>query len=88
MGNLRPELRSSYKSIQLIACVTSENLMKYGPELVLQRFIEDVNFLGTVNSTCSYYIRVHTHTQSTSVNMKWHFDEYFTCHQLMYVIII
>ena len=30
LGNLRPELRSTYKTTQLIACVSSNNIKKYG----------------------------------------------------------
>jgi len=46
LGNLRPELRSTQRSIQLIACVTSQNLEKYGFEAVLKPFIKDVNALA------------------------------------------
>ena len=48
LGNLRPELRSTQRSIQLIACVTSPILEKYGFEAVLRPFIDDVNTLATV----------------------------------------
>ena len=48
LGNLRPELRSTHRSIQLIACVTSPILEKYGFELVLKPFIEDINDLSVV----------------------------------------
>ena len=51
LGNLRPELRSTQRSIQLIACVTSQNLQKYGFEAVLEPFITDVNILATVSHT-------------------------------------
>ena len=40
LGNLRPELRSTQRSIQLIACVTSPILEKYGFEAVLRPFID------------------------------------------------
>lgn len=53
LGNLRPELRSTHHSIQLIACVTSKNLEKYGFAAVLAPFIEDVNILARV---CNTYI--------------------------------
>ena len=49
LGNLRPELRSTQRSIQLIACVTSPLLVKYGFESILKPFINDVNILATVS---------------------------------------
>ena len=49
LGNLRSELRSTQRSIQLIACVTSQLLVKYGFEAVLKPFIDDVNVLATVS---------------------------------------
>ena len=48
LGNIRPELRSTHRAIQLIACVTSPNLEKYGFEAVLRPFIQDVNTLREV----------------------------------------
>ena len=48
LGNIRPELRSMLKAIQLIACVTCNNLNKYGFEKILGPFIEDVNTLSEV----------------------------------------
>ena len=53
LGNLPPELRSTQWSIQLIVCVTSTNLEKYGFKAVLEPFIEDVNTLAEV--VCYYY---------------------------------
>lgn len=49
LGNLCPELRSTQRSIQLIACVSSPLLIKYGFEAVLKPFIDDVNILATVS---------------------------------------
>ena len=48
LGNLRPELRSTHRSIQLVACVTTPILKKYGFEAVLDPFIKDVNNLANV----------------------------------------
>lgn len=48
LGNIRPELRSTHRSVQLIACVTSKNLEKYGFAPVLRPFITDVNDLCRV----------------------------------------
>lgn len=48
LGNLRPELRSTQRAVQLIACVTSSHIKKYGFEPILRPFIEDVNELTKV----------------------------------------
>ncbi len=48
LGNLHPRLRSTLRSIQMIAVVTSSNLAKYGFEKVLQPFIRDANILSKV----------------------------------------
>lgn len=48
LGNLKPELRSTHRSIQLVACVTTPNLKKYSFQDVLQPFINDVNKLAKV----------------------------------------
>ena len=58
LGNIRPELRSTQRSIQLIACVTSNNLQKYGFEAVLKPFTEDVNTLATVSRTANELVHV------------------------------
>lgn len=50
LGNLRPELQSTHRAIQLIACVTTSNLKKYGFQDVLQPFINDVNILSQVTN--------------------------------------
>lgn len=39
LGNIAPNLRSTLKGMQLIACVTTENLEKYGFEMVLAPLI-------------------------------------------------
>ena len=49
LGNIRSELRSTHRAIQLIACVTSPNLNKYGFQDILRPFIEDVNLLREVS---------------------------------------
>ena len=48
IGNLRPELRSTHRAIQLVACVTSPCLKRYGFESILKPFIEDVKTLNQV----------------------------------------
>ena len=62
LGNIRPELRSTDRAIQLIiiACITSPNLEKYGFEAVLRPFIEDVNTLREVCIIVSYRITLFT----------------------------
>ena len=52
IGNLPPELRSSQRAIQLIACVTSPHIKEYGIQPILQPFIEDVNTLAQVHYRC------------------------------------
>ena len=54
LGNLRPELRSTHRAIQLIACVKSGILEKYGFQSILKPFIDDVNDLSTVISVQSF----------------------------------
>ena len=49
LGNIRPELRSTYKAIQLIACVSSKNIRNYGFNAILSPFIDEVNRLSTVS---------------------------------------
>ena len=48
LGNIDPKLRSSLKCIQLIACVTTENLEKYGFDMILKPFIQEANTLSKV----------------------------------------
>lgn len=48
VGEFETELRSTHNSIQLIACVTSKKLEKYGFPAVLAPFIEDINILARV----------------------------------------
>lgn len=50
IGNVEPRLRSSLRNIQLIACVTTPLLQKYGFEKVLRPFIDDANKLSNVSN--------------------------------------
>ena len=50
IANLRPELRSTQRCIQLISVVTSPVLNKYGFGEILKPFVKDVNKLCTVSS--------------------------------------
>ena len=54
LGNIRPELQSSHRVIQLVACVTTPNVMKYGYDAVLSPFIKDVNKLANVSCYVLY----------------------------------
>ena len=49
LGNIRPKLRSALRCTQLIACVTTPILNKYGFEMVLKPFIDEVNKLTEVS---------------------------------------
>ena len=48
LGNIHPKLRSVHRCTQLIACVTTPILEKYGFEMVLKPFIQDANRLSEV----------------------------------------
>ena len=50
LGNIRPSMRATLKTIQLIAAVTYPNLQQYGFEPVLKPFVEDVNKLSEVRA--------------------------------------
>ena len=52
LGNIRPQLQSTCRIVQLIACVECPTLGKYGFEKVLEPFIEDVNTLCDVCAMC------------------------------------
>lgn len=55
LGNLRPELRSTQRSIQLICCVESKHLEKYGFAAVLEPFVKDINTLADVRRCVIIY---------------------------------
>ncbi len=46
LGNLPPHLRSTQRSIQLLACASSRNIKQYGFEKVLEPFIKEINHLN------------------------------------------
>lgn len=50
LANLPPHLRSTQRSIQLIACGTSRDIKEYGFGNILQPFIDDINRLSEVRS--------------------------------------
>ena len=54
LGNIRPELRSIHRAVQLIACVESPVISQYGFEEILNPFIKDVNKLCTVSKLYVY----------------------------------
>ena len=49
IGNIDPALRSTLRCIQLVACVTTPILQKYGYEMILKPFIQDANKLFKVH---------------------------------------
>lgn len=64
IGNIEPKLRSSLKSIQLVACVTTPLLQMYGYEMVLKPFIHDVNLLSEAckeSRNRNYYAHAYMH---------------------------
>ena len=54
LGNLRPELRSTHRAIQLAICVPCPLIDKHGFQPILKPFIDDANVLSRVNN--SYYL--------------------------------
>ena len=48
LANLRPELRSTHRAIQLLICTPCSLLDKYGFQPILSPFINDVNVLAQV----------------------------------------
>ncbi len=48
LGNLSPYLRSQLKSIQLLAVATAPTIIKYGPDKVLETFMDDLKILEEV----------------------------------------
>ena len=49
LGNLKPYLRSSLDSIQLVAVLPSPILEKYGIDTVLEPFMSDLKKLESVS---------------------------------------
>ena len=77
LGNVRPELRSTLKAIQLIACVTCNNLNKYGFEKILNPFIENVNTLSEVRIYNINYIAeciCIAYIGWNHCECKWHYN--------------
>lgn len=48
VGNLPPQLRSTQRAIQLVACVTAPHIKEYGLQPILKPIIDDVNILAKV----------------------------------------
>ena len=76
LGNIRPKLRATLKTIQLIATVTYPNLKEYGFEPILKPFIDDVNELSEV-CICKFehniilYLTLFTLTDGILSSCKW-----------------
>ena len=49
LGNVRPQFRSSLKSIQLVSILKASYIQKYGINSVLQPFMNDVKLLEKVH---------------------------------------
>ena len=48
LGNLSPEYRSALKSIHLVAIAKSTVISKYGPNKILEPFMQDIKELEKV----------------------------------------
>ena len=48
LGNISPKHRSSLRSIQLMAILKSNDLQRYGPDKVLECFMNDIKILERV----------------------------------------
>lgn len=49
LGNLHPKYRSSLRTVQLLAVAESSVIEKYGSNVILKSFIDDVKELEQVN---------------------------------------
>ena len=56
LGNIRPVFRSNLQNIQLVAIAKSADIKKYGCDVLLQPFIDQINALGKVMIT---YVAMH-----------------------------
>ena len=45
LGNVRPQFRSTFKAIHLVAVVKHEDIEKYGINMFLTPFVEDLKTL-------------------------------------------
>ena len=87
LGNLRPELRSTYKTTQLIACVSSTNIKKYGFGPILDHFIKDINILSQVSFNCIYILISDYYRMGFLLSLmeeRLNFmDQYYFCRQIL-----
>ena len=51
LGNVRPQFRSSLKSIQLVSVMKASYIQKHGMNAILQPFMDDIKLLERVWST-------------------------------------
>ena len=49
LGNLSPKFRSSLSSIHLVSIAKSSVIQKYGPDKILEPFMDDITKLEKVN---------------------------------------
>lgn len=47
LANIYPEYRSKLKSIHFVAIVENKYLKKYGIDMILKPFIDELNLLGS-----------------------------------------
>lgn len=50
LGNVHPKYRSRLMCIQLLAVVKSSVLQQYGPDVVLEPFMDDIKTLESVSN--------------------------------------
>ena len=48
LGNISPKFRSSLRSIHLVSITKSSIIQKYGPDKILEPFMEDIKKLEEV----------------------------------------
>lgn len=72
LGNFRPELRPSLKSIQLVCIVKSTFIDKYGINTILEPFMKDIALLEKVHViemfiSCATCAQLHVHVLSLNL---------------------
>ena len=61
MGNLPPKLRSSLKSIHLLNVCRYTDVEKYGIDVMLEPFVEEIKELEKVYFDISEYVQYYVH---------------------------
>ena len=60
LGNLSPKYRSSFSSIHLVSIAKSCIIQKYGPDKILEPFMDDIKELEKVTITYIHICNLHT----------------------------